>query len=221
MIKEKPCKGIGKAKCFQGCGKTVLKRQYGLCFDCLREWTRTTTEGQEYALKMIPKAKKQLSKTKKEKTRKEKIEAKSIDLLKLDARRPFQKLIRIRDHRTKCISCGVQLPFSIADYQGGHLFKAELYSGLIFHPDNVHAQCIRCNHMLSGNEAGYINGLIKRIGWARYTKLVSLQESLRSYKWDRYQLIELKKHYKQQLKLVESGDLEINEVDYSPGILKL
>jgi hypothetical protein len=103
----------------------------------------------------------------------------------------------MRDKDDPCISCG-----RYADrYDGGHYFKAELISGLIFHEDNVHKQCSRpCNKDLHGNEANYRIGLIKKIGEERVRWLEENKDRLREYKYTREELIEIKKKYQKKLK---------------------
>jgi len=221
MKELKPCKGINKAKNYDGCNGLVKVeyRKYGLCPDCFRLWIQTTEEGLEYALKCIPRAKKQIAKDKKTQIKKQRIENKSIAVLKQEAKQPFQKLIRIRDYRKDCICCDEKLPFEIGAYDGGHYKSAESYSGVIFHPDNCNGQRVYCNQHLHGNEGNYTNGLIKRIGWARYNKLIALANRYKSYKWDRYKLIELKNHYNRELRAVEKGEKDINEVDFTIGII--
>ncbi len=214
----KRCKPTNKASGYNSCNEVKEMYKYGMCEDCYFNWLRTTDKGLMHALSKIPTAKNNTAKENKAKSRKSKIENKSIAVLKLEAKKPFQKLIRIRDHRIECICCGVMLPFNIGEYDAGHYLKAEIYSGLIFHPDNVHGQRVYCNQHLHGNEAAYTNGIIKRIGWAQYNMLNTVKDSLKSYKWDRYKLIELKKHYQKELKEVEAGK-DINEVDFNIGIL--
>ena len=47
--REKPCKAIGKAQGFEGCGEMTLKRTYGLCVKCLRDWRLSTPSGRAKA----------------------------------------------------------------------------------------------------------------------------------------------------------------------------
>ncbi len=54
--KQKPCKGIGKAKGFDGCGKETYKRTYGLCPSCYADWLLSTPEGKEKLTKATIKA---------------------------------------------------------------------------------------------------------------------------------------------------------------------
>lgn len=122
---------------------------------------------------------------------------KTLTNYKNEAREVFQKWIRLRDKDLPCISCG-----KIADrYDGGHYFKAELYSGLVFFEDNVHKQCsMYCNKEMHGNEANYRIGLVKKIGEERVKWLEENKDRLRNYKYTKDQLIEIKKHYKEEIK---------------------
>ena len=219
-VKPKKCKGTGKANSL-GCGNISILKRYGLCSNCWRLFLLNTKEGKEILQRSTVIAKRKIETTKKEKHKRAKVENKSIAVMIQEARMPFQKLIRIRDHGKQCICCERPLPFNIGDYDGGHFLKAELYASLIFHPDNVHGQTVYCNKHNHGNESGYNSGLITRIGVLRYNELISLKKSLKSYKWDRYKLIELKKYYNKELKQVEKGLKNIKDVDLSIGIINI
>jgi hypothetical protein len=114
-----------------------------------------------------------------------------------EAKRVFQKWVRFRDADLPCISCGC---ITTPQWDGGHYFKAEIYSGLIFHEDNVNKQCCRCNKNLHGNEANYRIGLVKKIGEERVKELEAISITLRQYKYTKEQLLEIKEEYKQKLK---------------------
>lgn len=117
---------------------------------------------------------------------------KTVGQYEQEARIEFQKWIRHRDDKLPCISCG-----KLADrYDAGHYFKAELYSGLIFHVDNVNKQCVYCNKHLHGNESNYRIGLVKKIGEERVKWLEENKDRLRVYKFTKIELIEIKEHYK-------------------------
>lgn len=124
---------------------------------------------------------------------------KTLGQYEAEARKVFQKWIRMRDIADPCISCG-----RFAErYDGGHYFKAELYSGLIFNEENVHKQCSRpCNKDLHGNEANYRIGLVKKIGEERVKALEDSKDSLRTYKYTREELIEIKRKYTELLKAI-------------------
>lgn len=114
-----------------------------------------------------------------------------------EARVFFQQWVRLRDKDLPCISCG-----RFADrYDGGHYFKAELYSGLIFHEDNCNKQCSRpCNKDLHGNEANYRIGLLKKIGEERVKWLEENKDRLRTYIYTKEQYIEIKNTYIRKIK---------------------
>jgi len=217
--KLKKCKGTGKAIDF-GCSNYSEIFKYGLCKKCFIEWLYNTDIGKEVLNKSILISRNKIVKEVKKQSIKNKIENKTIALLINEAKAPFQKLIRIRDHRQLCICCDKLLPFNIGEYDAGHYFKAELYTGLIFHPHNVHGQRVYCNQHLHGNESGYTNGIIRRIGWSNYQHLNFIKDKLKSYKWDRQSLIEMKKYYQNELKLVEKGKM-IKDVDLSIGIVDI
>ena len=218
--KKKKCKGARKAKDY-GCGELHYIHRYGLCKKCFKKWLYNTPEGEETLEKARIIGKKRARIETKKETKRQKIESKSIASLIQDARVPFQKLIRIRDHGKKCICCDRALPFNIGDYDAGHYLKAEIYTGLIFHPDNVHGQLTYCNKYEHGNESAYSDGLKQRIGADLYKKLESSKNMLKAYKWDRYSLIEIRDYYRKELRLVEKGIKNINDVDFSIGIINM
>jgi len=229
MINYKICKkGTGKAKNYKGCNKSIPKIKYdkpnfkyglGISCGCYTKWLLDTSEGKKILEKSKLLGKKIADKNKKLENKNKKLENKTIASCIQEARKPFQKLIRIRDHGKKCICCNKQMPFNISDYDAGHFFKAELYIGLIFHPDNVFAQLKYCNKYGHGNENGFRDGLIERIGVEKYNKLNEIKNKLKSYKFSKEQLIVMKDYYNKQLKLVEKGLKNINDVDFSIGII--
>jgi hypothetical protein len=216
--KEKKCKGTSKAVGY-GCNELTFPHRYGLCLPCFKSWLFSDA-GKETLQKSIISGKKKAKVEAKKEFQKKKVESKSIAKLIQEARKPFQKLIRIRDHGKKCICCERNLPFDIGDYDGGHMYKAELYTGLIFHPDNVNGQTTYCNKYAHGNESAYSDGLKDRIGIKRFNSLNESKNALKTYKWDRYKLIEIKEYYTKELRLVEKGEKDILEVDFSIGVVK-
>ena len=81
----------------------------------------------------------------------------------------FSRFIRLRDclfttgtiTRGKCISCGIELPFS--KLQAGH-FVSGRHNSYLFSEEGVHAQCYRCNCLLSGNQLKYRRAIIDLYG---------------------------------------------------------
>jgi hypothetical protein len=147
----------------------------------------------EYAFKKA-REKEQLEWRTKHKAMKEKLKTLS-DYEKL-ARIVFQKWVRQRDQGLPCISCNNVNP---VQWHAGHYFQAELYSGMIFNEDNVHAQCSRCNDLYSGNLIEYRIGLINRYGEQFVIDLEAVAKDKRVYKYTKEELIEIAKHYKSLL----------------------
>jgi hypothetical protein len=121
---------------------------------------------------------------------------KGLNELRNDAREVFQKWIRLRDAKFPCISCGTEKPIQ---WDGGHFFKAEIYSGLIFNEDNCHKQCSTCNND-DGRFESYKRGLIDRYGILFYNTLVEVKDRCRIYKYSKEELIEISEIYKQKIK---------------------
>jgi len=124
---------------------------------------------------------------------------KKISEYKAEAKYWLQRYIRFRDLGKTCISCEKKLT-DIRDYHGGHLFKAELYSGVIFNEINVNGQCVKCNTYLGGNELIYSKNLRDRIGEEKYKALENLAIKTKVYKWSKEELIEIKEMYKKKVK---------------------
>lgn len=174
-----------------------------MCQNCFKSWLFETEEGQAYynktTLKGIRTGQKLAIKKQKQKRREEKEQNKSIQKLIKEARIPFHKYILLRDINNACISCRST---SSDIWDAGHFYKAELYSGLIFDEDNSHKQCRKCNTFLDGNLSDYRINLEKKIGKEKLKELDNRAIKLKSYKYTRDELIEIKKYYKEQIKLL-------------------
>lgn len=121
------------------------------------------------------------------------------DLIK-EAQTAFNKWIRARDEKEPCISCGAPPPDLSQLHAGrdaGHYRSTGSASHLRFHPDNCHAQCVRCNQWGAGRAVDYRLGLCRRIGVER---VEALEASNTPHKWERDELIAIKALYVQRLK---------------------
>jgi hypothetical protein len=200
MIKQKPkkCKGTGKANGY-GCGTLQLIRHYGLGVNCkcYQNWLLQTEEGRQVIEKRRISASKKLKAEKKKESREFKEKNKSIAKLKQEARKVFQQWIRIRDVDLLCVCCGQ----NSETWDAGHYYKAELYSGVIFHEMNVNKQRVYCNKHLHGNEGEYRKGLIEKYGEDAVKELDRIAIETKDKEWSREELLEIKKHY--QLKIKE------------------
>jgi len=196
-VKEKICKGINKARMVKGCGKLTLYRTFGLCSSCLSDFLFNSDAGKVVFNKINLKVKSDTAKAFKSDLR-EKL--KTIGEYKADARKSFQKWIRLRDSDKSCISCNS----STADtFDGGHFYKAEVYSGLIFNENNCHKQCRKCNRFMNGNELNFRKGLIARYGIDYVTNLDNICDINRVYKYTKEELIAKKLQY--DIKIKEYG----------------
>lgn len=195
--KEKPCKGTGLAKGY-GCGKHTPYRVYGLGKSCCYpNWLMTSENGKIKMEKAIIKA----SKPRKEFEAAEKQykEQKGLPTLLTNVKTACHNYIKKRDEGKPCISCGT--PYK-SNFQAGHYFKAELYSSLKFHEDNIHGQCEQCNLRMEGNLNAYELNLPERIGAEKYEDLKHLarQDKRLDHKWQRSDLNEIRMYYKSKIK---------------------
>jgi hypothetical protein len=118
---------------------------------------------------------------------------KTLSQYEADAKKSFQKWVRLRDKDLPCISCDNPKP---KDWAGGHYFPAGTYSGLIFDERNVHGQCnTYCNRNLHGNLIEYRKGLVKRYGLEFVEQLESEADEKRNYKYTKAELIAKKIQY--------------------------
>lgn len=122
---------------------------------------------------------------------------KTLGEYEADAKKSFQKWVRLRDSDKPCISCEIQ---KTDLWDGGHYFKAELFTGLIFDERNCHKQCRKCNRFLGGNELQYRSGLIQRFGIDFVNQLESESNQKREYKFSKQELIEKKIYYNLKIK---------------------
>lgn len=128
---------------------------------------------------------------------------KTLSEYESEAKKVFQRFIRLRDEGKPCISCMKANP---VDWAGGHYFPAGIYSGLIFDERNCHGQCNSyCNKYLSGNLINYRFGLINRFGEEFVKKLESDAVLARNYKWTKDELIAKKEEYEQKIKSLKKG----------------
>lgn len=125
---------------------------------------------------------------------------KTIPSLIKEAQVAFNAWVRARDSAQPCISCGAPPPdLSVlhAGRDAGHYRSTGSASHLRFHPDNCHAQCVRCNQWGAGMAVDYRIRLLLRIGAPR---VEALECDNQVHKWTRDELREIRDTYKQKLK---------------------
>lgn len=123
---------------------------------------------------------------------------KTLSQYEADAKKVFQKYVRMRDKDKPCISCN---NINATDWAGGHFYSAGMYSGLMFDERNCHKQCnSHCNKFLSGNLLEYRKGLIKRYGKEFVTELDEISNEKKNYKYTKQELIAKKLQYEIKIK---------------------
>jgi len=196
--KEKPCKAIGKAKGFDGCGALVLYRKYGLGLKCCYpKWLYNTPEGKEILSKATQKA--QAPRKSLEKAIEKKKEENGIQAALVNTKGVVHNMIRLRDKNKPCISCGAQWNDS---FDAGHCYAVNNYRSIRFEFLNIHAQCRYCNRMRDGKHDDYILRLPDRIGEKNFEKLQKLANLDKKFdkKWTKSELSEIRKQAREIIK---------------------
>jgi hypothetical protein len=196
MIKEKKCKGQGKAFGY-GCGKltNVENRIYGLgkMCGCYSDWLLNSDIGKSILQKSISNVQK--PRIELEKAYKEHKEKKGIAGALLVTKTLVHAYVRKRDQGKPCISCGCQWNDK---FQAGHYYPGGSFETLKFNLDNINGQCEQCNLFKSGNFENYTLNLPKRIGIDRFDNLVKLAEIDKQFSkvWNLENLKEIRENIK-------------------------
>lgn len=175
---------------------------------CSNEFSPQTTL-QKYCFDCV--VAKSKDKVKKERDKKDRVEKRALkDKLKRvidyrnEARRVFQRWIRIRDLGFKCISCDTLLT-DIRNYDAGHYYNANSYPQLLFNVYNVNGQCKnRCNNHLSGNLIEYRKGLLGRYGAEVLLELETLADDKTKRDLTKEYYSEITVKYRKMIKELEN-----------------
>ena len=135
-----------------------------------------------------------------------------VDYSKMDhehllstAQKWFNAFIRKRDelpNRTFfCPTCGRYKSIQDSDYQACHCFPAGHCAALRFNELNVYGGCLQCNYFKHGTNYRYNDWVRRKIGEVEYAKLEILSHT--SAKFDRFELIQIIKTYKEKIKQYE------------------
>ena len=117
----------------------------------------------------------------------------SLADLKKSVQRVFNKYIRLRDRKLKCISCGQR-----EIDQAGHYVSQGSSGALRFNEDNVNGQCTKCNVWDHGNLINYRINLVKKIGEDSVKWLEDHRTDVK--RWTREELEDLLATYKRKIK---------------------
>ena len=197
--KERKCNmGNGPAAGFEGCGAMTYYHKYGLCkSECYPKFIMETEAGQILLHKAMIQGRSAVKRVQKKKDDDVREGLKTLGEYEAEAKKSFQKWVRLRDAERNCASCdGNDKDL----WDGGHFKKAEIYSGVIFDERNCHKQCRKCNRFLGGNELNYRERLVIRFGLDHVVELERYANATRQYKWTREELIEKKAEYDRRIK---------------------
>lgn len=176
-MKKLNCKGIGKAKGFDGCGETSQNRRYGLCQNCLRTWATTTDNGKEWleqqtAWKM-KKEEKSIKKEQRKKDREMKIHLMSTSKYWSEVFQPrFNEVIRLIDNGCGCICTGR----TTGKQNAGHYIHAGKNKTLSVNAHNLFLQSFESNHYQSGDVLKFQDGLKNTFGEEYFEFIESLKK---------------------------------------------
>lgn len=152
------------------------------------------------AMRKAEKLARAAAKVERAETRRRKEAIKTIPQLIREAQVAFNAWVRARDAAEPCVSCGAPPPDLSGLHAGrdaGHYRSTGSASHLRFHPDNCHAQCVKCNQWGAGMAVDYRIRLLLRIGVAR---VEALESDNTVKKWTREELIGIRDHYRKLLK---------------------
>lgn len=212
-VKAKKCKGIGKAKGYEGCGTMSKSRRYGLCPRCLYDWSKETKAGQEWFRSSWSKKKKQQELTQRKSRKRKRNEAK-IKLLSTDGYRKkyiqplVNQLIRLIDVNCACISSGNK-----GQMQAGHYYSVGSNRTLALNLHNIHIQTAQSNSWKGGDLINYRKGLATTYG-EKYANFVEGLKSHPPIKLTKQDLIELKP------KLHAAIKEQVKQNEYLPSYAK-
>ena len=165
MIKEKICKGNGKAISFQGCGKlvNVSFRKYGLCSSCYAEFLTETEVGKVILSKALNKVKKAVFDEKKAKE--------NITDWNKKLQTKINLIVRLIDFNQPCLAKN-----KLANQMhAGHVYSRGSNPMLRFNLHNIHRQSAQSNHFQ--NEDGlFREGIIKEYGILYFEFISNLRQ---------------------------------------------
>lgn len=185
----KPCKGINKAKHFEGCGKPSNYRRFGLCPSCLWEWMCTDENGKIWKEKQfIPQVARKQKQLDREKTQEAKRELMSPDKYRAKYVQPLiNKIARLIDNGHPCIATG-----NFGKMNGGHYRSVGSNRTLALNLHNIHIQSFESNVFRGGDDKNYQDGLKDLYGNDYFDYVDSLRQH-RPINLSKTELIEIKK----------------------------
>ena len=164
LKKQKICKlGTGKAKGYSGCGKLAYL-EWGICYDCKKNFLLNTDEGQELIIKASKKAKMYLAIEfkKKETIKKAKLKEsiKTLSDYKAELQKEINTIVRLIDYGHGCICTDSKN----GKMNAGHYISVGSNDTLRFHLENIWLQSEYSNTYKSGDTLKYQQGITMLFG---------------------------------------------------------
>ena len=135
----------------------------------------------------------------KAKKRRMKAELKTTSDYVKEAQKWTNRFVRLRDKDKGCISCGEKFT---GKFDAGHFFAATK-SSTRFDLRNISGQCVLCNQHKHGNLYQYHLRLVSKIGLKEFDDLEKKSNIIK--KWQKDELKEIIKLYKQKCKEIENN----------------
>ena len=136
----------------------------------------------------------------KKKKKRMKEELKTISDYIKEAQKWVNRFVRLRDQDKNCVSCNSPLT---GKFDAGHFFSAGGHGSVRFDVRNIHGQCVYCNQYEHGKLFKYHKELLNRIGSEEFNKLE--QKSKGVHKWDKEELKNIIKEFKEKCKIIEDN----------------
>ena len=205
-VKKKPCKAMGKAKGFEGCGEPQFNRKYGLGIlcGCFSKWLLNTYAGKVALDKATitgkKKATKEQNKTDREETAKQKLELISPDKYRAKYVQPLiNKIARLIDYGNPCTPTG-NFEGKMA---GGHFTSVGANRTICLNLHNIFIQSFHSNSWKGGDDKKYREAL-KRIFGADYLEFIDGLNSHRPLQLRKPDLVEIKEKALVIIKVLEA-----------------
>jgi len=155
-LKEKPCKGIGKANGVKGCGTKTKFRNHGLCMKCYPDFILNTDAGRLIMQKSIIKAKVKVKAESKQRDAKTRESLKTLSDWKRSLQTEINTIVRLIDNGYPCIATGR----NTGKRNAGHYISVGSNDTIRFHLENIWVQSEESNTHQSGDTIKYQQGII-------------------------------------------------------------
>ncbi len=170
---KKICKGMNRAKSYEGCGDEVYRFRYGLCRACYKTFMTGTKEGIYILKKARITAKKEVNKQARLKRKKALEGLRTKSEWEAILQKEINKIARTIDKGHTCISSGKPLN---PKHDAGHYYSVGSNPTLRFNLHNIFAQSVSDNQFKGGNPIEYIINVANLFGEEYADEVVSLRK---------------------------------------------